>query len=100
MNSVVLRAENIVKKFPGVVALRDVSFDLRAGEIHALCGENGAGKSTLIKLLSGLHPFGTYAGELTISGNRAHFHGIADAENAGIAVIHQELALIDEMTVA
>ena len=56
MNSVVLRAENIVKKFPGVVALKSVSFDLRAGEIHALCGENGAGKSTFIKLLSGIHP--------------------------------------------
>src|SRR5438105_2631284 len=100
MNSVVLRAENIVKKFPGVVALRDVSFDLRAGEIHALCGENGAGKSTLIKLVSGLHPHGSYEGELAVEGQPARFHGIADAERAGLAVIYQELALIGEMSVA
>jgi len=100
MPSPILAARGITKKFPGVTALRDVSFDLRPGEIHALCGENGAGKSTLIKLLSGLHPHGSYEGELTIDGQPAHFHGIADAERAGLAVIYQELALIDEMTVA
>jgi D-xylose transport system ATP-binding protein len=98
--STILRARGITKKFPGVVALRDVSFDLNAGEIHALCGENGAGKSTLIKLLSGLDAHGSYEGELEIAGQPAHFHGIADAERAGVAVIYQELALIDEMSVA
>ncbi len=95
-----LTARGITKKFPGVTALRDVSFDLRPGEIHALCGENGAGKSTLIKLLSGLHPHGSYEGELTVAGQLAHFHGIADAQRAGLAVIYQELALVEEMTVA
>src|SRR4051812_50043984 len=95
-----LECLGITKRFGGVVALRDVSFDLRPGEIHALCGENGAGKSTLIKLLSGLHPAGTYEGELTVGGKRAQFQGITDAEKSGIAVIYQELALIDEMTVA
>ena len=100
MPDAILTARGITKTFPGVVALRDVSFDLRPGEIHALCGENGAGKSTLIKLLSGLHPTGTYEGEFTVNGRSAHFRGIADAEKAGIAVIYQELALIDEMTVA
>src|SRR5260221_9246321 len=100
MADALLNARGITKKFPGVVALKDVSFDLRAGEIHALCGENGAGKSTLIKLLSGLHPHGSYEGELLIDGQPAHFHGIADAERAGLAVIYQELALIDEMSVA
>jgi D-xylose transport system ATP-binding protein len=96
----ILEARGITKKFPGVIALHDVSFDLRPGEIHALCGENGAGKSTLIKLLSGLHAHGSYEGELEIGGQSAQFHGIADAERAGLAVIYQELALIDEMSVA
>jgi D-xylose transport system ATP-binding protein len=99
MNSVVLRAEKIVKKFPGVVALKDVSFDLRAGEIHALCGENGAGKSTLIKLLSGIHAHGSYDGDFFINGQLARFRSLADAQDAGIAVIYQELALVNDMTV-
>src|SRR3981189_3377285 len=95
-----LAARAITKRFPGVVALRDVSLDLRAGEIHALCGENGAGKSTLIKLLSGLHPHGSFEGELTVNGQPAHFRNIADAERAGLAVIYQELALVEQLSVA
>src|ERR1051326_8973595 len=98
--SVLLEARHLTKKFPGVVALRDVAFDLRAGEIHALCGENGAGKSTLIKLLSGIHPHGTYEGRFSVGGEEARFQSIADAARAGIAVSYQELALVDEMTVA
>ncbi len=97
---VVLKAENIVKRFPGVVALRNVSFDLRAGEVHALCGENGAGKSTLIKVLSGIYPQGSYEGEFAIRGAIAKFNSLADAERAGVAVIYQELALVNDMTVA
>ncbi|HEY2799541.1 MAG TPA: ATP-binding cassette domain-containing protein [Chthoniobacterales bacterium] len=99
MNPVVLKAENIVKKFPGVVALKNVSFDLRAGEIHALCGENGAGKSTLIKVLSGIHPRGSYQGQFFVRGVAADFRSLAETERAGIAVIYQELALVPEMTV-
>jgi D-xylose transport system ATP-binding protein len=99
MNPVVLKAEKIVKKFPGVVALKNVSFDLRAGEIHALCGENGAGKSTLIKLLSGIHAHGSYEGDFWINGQPGKFRSLADAERAGIAVIYQELALVNDMTV-
>jgi D-xylose transport system ATP-binding protein len=96
----ILEARHLTKTFPGVVALKDVSFDLEPGEIHALCGENGAGKSTLIKLLSGIHPHGTYEGELLVKGKPAQFRGVADAERAGLAVIYQELALVPEMTVA
>ena len=96
----ILRAQHITKRFPGVTALKDVSFDLREGEIHALCGENGAGKSTLIKLLSGIHPHGSYEGSFDVNGEEAKFATIKDAEKAGLAVIYQELALVEEMTVA
>jgi D-xylose transport system ATP-binding protein len=99
MNPVVLQAENITKTFPGVVALKDVSFNLRAAEIHGLCGENGAGKSTLIKLISGIYPYGSYEGDFFVHGQLAKFRSLADAQNAGIAVIYQELALVNDMTV-
>ena len=95
-----LEARGLVKKFPGVTALRAVDFDLRPGEIHALCGENGAGKSTLIKLLAGIHPHGSYEGELRVDDHAVAFHSIRDAEAAGIAVITQEFALIAELSVA
>ncbi len=95
-----LRARSLTKRFGGVTALDRVDFDLYEGEIHALCGENGAGKSTLIKLLSGIHPFGSYEGGFELRGRPARFESVADAEAAGIAVIHQELALVGEMSVA
>jgi D-xylose transport system ATP-binding protein len=95
-----LEARAITKRFPGVTALREVSFDLQPGEVHALCGENGAGKSTLIKVLSGLHPHGSYDGGLLIDGRLAPLHSIADAQRHGIAVIYQELALVPELTIA
>src|SRR5438093_11803783 len=99
MNPVVLQAENITKKFPGVIALKDVGFDLHAGEIHGLSGENGAGKSTLIKLLSGIYPYGSYEGNFFIHGQLAKLRSLADAQNAGLAVIYQELALVNDMKV-
>ena len=98
--SAILRIQNLTKQFPGVIALKDVSFELQEGEVHALCGENGAGKSTLIKVLSGIHPAGSYEGTVEMNGNPVHFQNIADAQKAGIAVIYQELALIREMTIA
>jgi D-xylose transport system ATP-binding protein len=94
-----LQTLNIIKRFPGVVALKGVSFDLRPGEVHAICGENGAGKSTLIKVLSGVHPHGSYEGQVMVDGHAATFTGVRDAERAGIAVIYQELALVPEMSV-
>jgi D-xylose transport system ATP-binding protein len=100
MSQPILRAENIVKRFGPVTALRGVSFDLLPGEIHSLCGENGAGKSTLIKTLSGIHSYGSYEGELFLDGAPLQLNGIADAEKAGIAVIYQELALVPDLSVA
>jgi D-xylose transport system ATP-binding protein len=98
--NVILQVETLTKAFPGVRALHRVSFDLREGEIHSLCGENGAGKSTLIKCLSGIWPHGSYQGTIRVDGQEALFHGVADSEHAGIAVIYQELALVKEMTIA
>lgn len=95
-----VEVRGLVKKFPGVTALSGVNFSLNAGEVHAVCGENGAGKSTLIKLLSGLHPHGTYEGEILVDGAPVKFRNIREAEAAGISVITQEFALIDELSVA
>src|SRR5215510_7895856 len=96
----ILQIDHLTKKFPGAIALKDVSLDLIEGEVHALCGENGAGKSTLIKILSGIHPYGSYEGAIELFGQPVQFQNISDAQKAGIAVIYQELALIREMTVA
>jgi len=96
----ILEARRITKRFGAVTALRDVTFDLRPGEIHALCGENGAGKSTLIKTLSGIHPAGSYDGQLVMEGKPVAFKTTKDAEARGLAVIYQELALVPEMSVA
>jgi putative multiple sugar transport system ATP-binding protein len=90
---------NITKEFPGVKALDDVTFSVEQGEIHGLVGENGAGKSTLMKVLSGVHPYGTYSGKIIFEGEVQRFHSISDSEEAGIAIIYQELALVPEMTV-
>ncbi|MFC4101662.1 xylose ABC transporter ATP-binding protein [Paenibacillus xanthanilyticus] len=96
---VVLEMNEITKEFPGVKALNGVNLKLAKGEIHALCGENGAGKSTLMKVLSGLYPAGTYTGEIRINGQRKEFRSITDAQQSGIAIIHQELALVKEMSI-
>ena len=96
----VLTVEKLTKRFPGVLALDNINFDLEKGEVHALCGENGAGKSTLIKCISGIWSHGTYEGKISTVDGAAKFHGIEDSEKAGIAVIYQELALVDSMTVA
>jgi D-xylose transport system ATP-binding protein len=94
-----LEMKSITKEFPGVKALNQVSFTAKAGEVHALCGENGAGKSTLMKVLSGLYPSGTYEGAIHINGQERHFHKIKDAEEAGIAIIYQELALVKDLSI-
>ncbi len=96
----ILAARNLVKRFGPVVALNGVPFDVRPGEVHTLCGENGAGKSTFIKLLGGIHPAGTYDGDVLVDGRVARFHSPRAAERAGVSVIYPELALVPGMTVA
>ena len=98
MPAPLLQMSAISKRFPGVVALDRVDFDLAAGEIVALVGENGAGKSTLMKILAGIHR--ADAGEVRIGGGLVTMHGPADAALLGIAVIHQERELIDTLDVA
>ena len=99
MKAPILEMKHITKEFPGVKALDDVSFQVMEDEIHCLVGENGAGKSTLMKVLSGVYPYGDYSGDILFNGEIQTFRGIHDSENAGIAIIYQELALVPEMTV-
>ncbi len=96
---VILEMRDISKEFPGVKALSNVTMTVRRGEIHAICGENGAGKSTLMKVLSGVWPAGTYDGEIHFNGRLVEFNNIRDSEHAGIVIIHQELALIPELSI-
>lgn len=100
MDNYVLQMKQISKVFPGVKALEQVTFSVKKGEIHALCGENGAGKSTLMKVLSGVYPHGTYEGQIFVDGKECKFKSIKESQDAGIEIIYQELALVGEMTVA
>ena len=100
MADTILSMRDITKTFPGVKALSNVTFEVKRGEIHSICGENGAGKSTLMKVLSGVHPYGTYTGDIFYDGSECRFRNIRESEAAGIVIIHQELALIPELTIA
>ncbi|MEU9635680.1 multiple monosaccharide ABC transporter ATP-binding protein [Streptomyces tendae] len=96
----VLEMRSIVKTFPGVKALSDVTLTVRQGEVHAICGENGAGKSTLMKVLSGVHPHGSYEGDVLFEGETCRFKDIRASEQHGIVIIHQELALVPYLSIA
>lgn len=100
MPAPVLEMRSIVKSFTGVKALSDVSLSVRAGEVHAICGENGAGKSTLMKILSGVHPHGSYEGEVLFESEPCRFRDIRASEKRGIVIIHQELALVPYLSLA
>ncbi len=99
--NIILDFQNVTKTFPGVVALNDVSFQVRRGEIHGLCGENGAGKSTLMKILSGVYPHSSYEGAIFYNGKELKLEGssIYQAGEEGIAIVYQELTLVPGMSV-
>ncbi len=101
MNDIILDIQQVTKEFPGVVALSDVSFSVKRGTIHGICGENGAGKSTLMKILAGVYPFDSYEGRIVYNGEELRFgkDSIRQAIEKGIAIVYQELALIPLMTV-
>lgn len=91
--SYILEVKNLTKDFPGVRALDDVTFRVKRGEIHCLCGENGAGKSTLMNVISGVLPHGSYEGQVFFHGKEARYRSVGDSEKDNLAIIHQELAL-------
>ena len=99
MAKILLEMKNITKTFPGVKALDNVNLQVEEGEVHALVGENGAGKSTLMNVLSGIYPYGSYEGDIIYNGEVCKFNKIKDSEEKGIVIIHQELALVPEMTI-
>ncbi|HWQ78476.1 MAG TPA: sugar ABC transporter ATP-binding protein [Anaerovoracaceae bacterium] len=97
-DQVILKMEGIDKSFPGVHALKNVNFDLRPGEVHALVGENGAGKSTLMKVLTGIYK--ADSGTITYRGEQVQISGAKQAQNMGISIVHQELNLMNHLTAA
>lgn len=96
-NDIVVELKNIRKEFPGVVALDNMSIQLRSGEIHGLIGENGAGKSTLIKTITGVNQ--PDAGEILFEGEAVHFKGPAESREKGIACVYQELNIVPRLPV-
>src|SRR6266496_387529 len=94
----IVKMQGIAKSFPGVIALEDVDFSLRRGEIHALLGENGAGKSTLVKVLTGVYQ--RDGGEVFLEGRSINPRSPADAQRLGISTVYQEINLIPYLSVA
>jgi len=101
MNDTILEFRNVTKRFAGITALNDVSFSIKRGEIHGICGENGAGKSTLVKILSGVYPWGTYEGQVIYNGRELKLGAgsIQEAVKEGIAIVYQELTLVPTIDV-
>ena len=100
MSEYLLEMRGIVKEFSGVRALNGIDLAVRPGECVGLCGENGAGKSTMMKVLSAVYPYGTWQGEITWDGKELRANGVRETEDAGIVIIHQELMLVPQLSVA
>src|SRR5215213_5484916 len=98
MNNPILEMRGISKRFPGVIALDAVDFEILQGEVVALAGENGAGKSTLMKILGGVYQ--PDEGTILINGNETAIHSVSDASANGIGFVHQELNVLDNLSVA
>ena len=98
MGDVILTMKDIDKSFPGVHALDHVNFEVRRGEVHALMGENGAGKSTLMKVLTGIYQ--KDSGSITYKGQEVAFHNTREAQDNGVVIVHQELNMVGDLTVA
>jgi putative multiple sugar transport system ATP-binding protein len=99
MTDKILEMRNITKTFSGVIALKNVNFAVKNGEIHGIVGENGAGKSTLMNVLSGVYPAGAYSGDIIFENEKCEFHTIKQSERKGIVIIHQELALVPYLSI-
>jgi D-xylose transport system ATP-binding protein len=100
MSGYLLEMKGIAKQFGGVPALDGIDLAIRPGECIGLCGENGAGKSTLMKVLSAVYPYGTWDGEILLDGAPLRARSVRETEDAGIVIIHQELMLVPELSVA
>ena len=100
MSEYVLEMKNIEKSFSAHKVLKGITFQVKKGEVHALCGENGAGKSTMMKVLSGFYPHGTYEGDILMDGQVKKFANTRESAAAGIEIIYQELEVANNMTVA
>ena len=98
MGEVILTMKGIDKSFPGVHALDHVDFEVKRGEVHALMGENGAGKSTLMKVLTGIYQ--KDSGSIKYKGQEVEFHNTREAQDAGVVIVHQELNMVGDLTVA
>src|SRR5450830_2133987 len=100
MSAYLLEMKGIVKQFDGVHALDGIDIKVKPGECVGLCGENGAGKSTLMKILSAVYPHGSWEGEILWDGKPLQANSVRDTEAAGIVIIHQELMLVPQLSVA
>ncbi|MEG1516223.1 MAG: sugar ABC transporter ATP-binding protein [Clostridia bacterium] len=99
-HQVLLEFENLTKRFPGLIAVKEANLQIRAGEVHSIVGGNGAGKSTLMKMLSGVYPCDSYEGTIRLLGKECRFKSILDAQATGIALIPQDINMANELSVA